>query len=161
VRDGFVHLHNHTEYSILDGAARIRSLFAKAARMEMPALAVTDHGVMYGAIDFLDAGRETGVKPIIGAELYVATRSRFEKSSREKDFNHHLTVIASTSEGYRNLMRLVTMGWLDGYYYRPRVDKEILAEHAGGLIGFSGCLAGEVCTALKTGQTADATRAAV
>jgi DNA polymerase III subunit alpha len=157
---GFVHLHNHTEYSILDGAARIRAMFAKAARLEMPALAVTDHGVMYGAIDFLDAGRDVGVKPIIGAELYVATRSRFEKSSRERDFNHHLTVIASTTEGYRNLMRLVTAGWLDGYYYRPRVDKEILAQHAAGLIGFSGCLAGEVCTALKTGQPGEALRAA-
>ena len=160
MRDGFVHLHNHTEYSILDGAARIRSLFEKAARLEMPALAVTDHGVMYGAIDFLEAGRETGVKPIIGAELYVATRSRFEKSSREKDFNHHLTVIAASTEGYRNLMKLVSAGWLDGYYYRPRVDKEILAQHAAGLIGFSGCLAGEVCTALKTGQGREATRAA-
>ena len=157
---GFVHLHNHTEYSILDGAARIRALFDKAAQLEMPALAVTDHGVMYGAIDFLDAGKRTGVKPIIGAELYVATRSRFEKSSREKDFNHHLTVLAYTTEGYRNLMKLVSSGWLEGYYYRPRVDKEILAEHARGLIGFSGCLAGEVCTALKTGQPGEAQRAA-
>jgi DNA polymerase III subunit alpha len=160
VRDGFVHLHNHTEYSILDGAARIHAMFEKAARLEMPALAVTDHGVMYGAIDFLETGRATGVKPIIGAELYVATRSRFEKSSREKDFNHHLTVIASSNAGYQNLMKLVTSGWLDGYYYRPRVDKEILAQHAEGLIGFSGCLAGEVCTALKTGQPAEAQRAA-
>ncbi len=158
--NGFVHLHNHTEYSILDGAARIGALFDKAAQLEMPALAVTDHGVMYGAIDFLDAGTRTGVKPIIGAELYIATRSRFEKSSREKDFNHHLTVLAETTEGYRNLMKLVSAGWLDGYYYRPRVDKEILAEHARGLIGFSGCLAGEVCTALKTGQPAEAERAA-
>ena len=160
MRDGFVHLHNHTEYSILDGAARIKAMFSKAARLEMPALAVTDHGVMYGAIDFLDAGRASGVKPIIGAELYVATRSRFEKSSREKDFNHHLTVIASTNEGYRNLMRLVTAGWLDGYYYRPRIDKEVLAAHAAGLIGFSGCLAGEVCTALTTGRPGEALRAA-
>ena len=158
--DGFVHLHNHTEYSILDGAARIGALFEKAARLKMPAMAVTDHGNMYGAIDFLEAGRATGVKPIIGAELYVATRSRFEKSSREKDFNHHLTVIASSNEGYRNLMKLITAGWLDGYYYRPRVDKEILAENAAGLIGFSGCLAGEVCTALKTGDPAAAHRVA-
>ena len=160
MRDGFVHLHNHTEYSILDGAARIGALFDKAARLEMPAIAVTDHGNMYGAIDFLDAGRESGVKAIIGAELYVATRSRFEKSSRDKDFNHHLTVIASSNEGYRNLMKLITAGWLDGYYYRPRVDKEILAEHAAGLIGFSGCLAGEVCTAFKTGDPSGAERVA-
>jgi DNA polymerase III subunit alpha len=160
LRDGFVHLHNHTEYSILDGAARIPALFAKAARLEMPAVAVTDHGVMYGAVDFLEAGRTTGVKPILGAELYVATRSRFEKSSREKDFNHHLTVIASSTEGYRNLMKLISFGWLEGYYYRPRVDKEILAQHAGGLIGFSGCLAGEVCTALKTRQPGEALKAA-
>jgi DNA polymerase-3 subunit alpha len=160
VRGDFVHLHNHTEYSILDGAARIPVLFERAARLGMPALAVTDHGVMYGAIDVLEAGRRTGVKPIIGAELYVATRSRFEKTSREKDFNHHLTVLAATTEGYRNLMRLVTAGWLEGYYYRPRVDKEILAEHARGLIGFSGCLASEVCTALKAGDVAGALRVA-
>jgi DNA polymerase-3 subunit alpha len=134
---GFVHLHNHTEYSILDGAARIPALFEKASRLGMPAIAVTDHGVMYGAIDYFEAGQKAGVKPIIGAELYVATRSRFEKSSREKDFNHHLTVIATSDRGYRNLMRLVTAGWLEGYYYRPRVDKEVLAEHAEGLIGFS------------------------
>ncbi|MGH2786230.1 MAG: DNA polymerase III subunit alpha, partial [Actinomycetota bacterium] len=157
---GFVHLHNHTEYSILDGAARIPALFEKASRLGMPAIAVTDHGVMYGAIDYFEAGKKAGVKPIIGAELYVATRSRFEKSSREKDFNHHLTVIASSDTGYRNLMRLVTTGWLEGYYYRPRVDKESLAEHAEGLIGFSGCLAGEVCTALKMGDDAEAARVA-
>ncbi|MEX2554002.1 MAG: DNA polymerase III subunit alpha [Actinomycetota bacterium] len=157
---GFVHLHNHTEYSILDGAARIPALFEKASRLGMPAIAVTDHGVMYGAIDYFEAGQKAGVKPIIGAELYVATRSRFEKSSREKDFNHHLTVIATSNQGYRNLMRLVTTGWLEGYYYRPRVDKEALAEHAEGLIGFSGCLAGEVCSALKIGNMAEAERVA-
>ena len=157
---GFVHLHNHTEYSILDGAARIPALFEKAAALGMPAIAVTDHGVMYGAIDFLEAGRRSGVKPILGAELYVATRSRFEKSSREKDFNHHLTVLASSDVGYGNLMKLVTSGWLEGYYYRPRVDKEALAQHAEGLIGFSGCLAGEVCTALKAGGDAEAARVA-
>ena len=157
---GFVHLHNHTEYSILDGAARIPALFEKASRLGMPAIAVTDHGVMYGAIDYFEAGRKAGVKPIIGAELYVATRSRFEKSSREKDFNHHLTVIASSDTGYRNLMKLVTTGWLEGYYYRPRVDKESLAAHAEGLIGFSGCLAGEVCSALKVGDDAEAGRVA-
>ena len=157
---GFVHLHNHTEYSILDGAARIPALFEKASRLGMPAIAVTDHGVMYGAIDYFEAGRRAGVKPIIGAELYVATRSRFEKSSREKDFNHHLTVIASSDTGYRNLMKLVTTGWLEGYYYRPRVDKESLARHAEGLIGFSGCLAGEVCSALKVGDDAEAAKAA-
>jgi DNA polymerase III subunit alpha len=156
----FVHCHVHTEYSILDGAARIGELFEAAARMEMPAIAVTDHGNMYAALDFYQAGRKWGVKPIIGSELYVATRSRFEKSSREKDSSRHLTVLAQDDRGYRNLMRLVTAGHLDGFFYRPRIDKEILAQHAEGLIGFSGCLASEVNEHLKIGAFDEALKVA-
>jgi DNA polymerase-3 subunit alpha len=156
----FVHLHSHTEFSILDGAARIAELFEGAARMGMPALAVTDHGNMYAALDFIEAGHKAGVKPIIGAELYVATRSRFEKSSREKDSSRHLTVLAENDDGYRNLMKLVTIGHLEGFFYRPRIDKEVLASHARGLIGFSGCLASEVNEHLKAGASEDAFAAA-
>ncbi len=158
--NSFVHLHNHSEYSLLDGAARIDELFAEAARMDMPALALTDHGVMYGAVDFYRAGKRHGVKPILGAEFYVATRSRFQKEAREKDSNHHLTIVAENQQGYENLLLLVTAGWLEGYYYRPRVDREILAELAGGLIATSGCLGGEICTALSQGRVGDAEAAA-
>ncbi|MCA1833156.1 MAG: DNA polymerase III subunit alpha [Actinomycetota bacterium] len=145
----FVHLHNHTEFSLLDGAARIDELVGQAAAMGMPAIAVTDHGVMYGAVDFYKACKKHGVKPILGAELYVATRTRFQKDSRDHDFNHHLTVVAETQTGYQNLLKLVTAGWLEGYYYRPRVDTELLAQLSEGLIATSGCLGGEVCTALN------------
>ena len=156
----FVHLHTHTEYSMLDGAARIDELFAEAARTNMPALAVTDHGVMYGTVPFYKAGHQHGVKPIIGSELYVATRSRFDKSAREKDGNHHLTAIAESDEGYQNLMKLVSLAHLEGYYYRPRVDKELLAKHARGVIATSGCLAGEVGQLLLQGQVDAAARVA-
>ncbi len=152
----FVHLHNHTEYSLLDGAARIDDLFEHAARMGMPALAVTDHGVMYGAVDFYKAGKKHGVKPILGAELYVASRGRTQKESRDADFNHHLTVVAETQAGYLNLLKLVSAGWLEGYYYRPRVDMELLAQHHDGLIATSGCLGGEVCTHLMKDRTQQA-----
>jgi len=141
---------------MLDGASRIDDLFAEAARMGMPALAVTDHGVMYGAVDFYSTGRKYGVKPIIGSELYVATRSRHEKSSREKDSNHHMTAVAQNEQGYRNLMKLVSLGHLEGYYYKPRVDKELLAAHAEGIIATSGCLAGEVGQLLLQGQVEQA-----
>jgi len=160
VPDSFVHLHVHTEYSMLDGASRVEDVFAEAARMGMPALAITDHGVMYGAVDFYQAGLDAGVKPILGAELYVATRSRFDKDAREKDGNHHLTAIATNETGYRNLMKLVTLGSLEGYYYRPRVDKELLAEHAEGIVATSGCLAGEVGQLLLRDQVARATEVA-
>ena len=156
--DSFVHIHTHTEYSMLDGASRIDELMRSAAEQGMPAMAITDHGVMYGAVDFYQAGRRHGVKPIIGSELYVATRSRFEKSSREKDSNHHMTAVAETDEGYRNLMKLVSLAHLEGYYYRPRVDKELLAQHAKGIIATSGCLAGEVGQLLLQGQVEQATK---
>src|SRR5438132_8788555 len=145
---------------MLDGASRIEELMESAAAQGMPAIAITDHGVMYGAVDFYQAGHRHGVKPIIGSELYVATRSRFEKSSREKDSNHHMTVVAESDEGYRNLMKLVSLAHLEGYYYRPRVDKELLAQHAKGIIATSGCLAGEVGQLLLQGQVEQATKVA-
>ncbi len=155
--DGFVHLHTHTEYSLLDGAARIRDLFARAAEMGMPALAVTDHGVMFGALEFYEAGLAAGVKPIIGVEAYVAPGSRFERAPGESEEKYrHLTILARDERGYRNLIRLVTDAHLEGFYHRPRIDKELLAERSEGLIGLSGCLASEIAQALLAGQTAKA-----
>ncbi|MGH2829945.1 MAG: DNA polymerase III subunit alpha, partial [Actinomycetota bacterium] len=158
--DSFVHLHVHTEYSILDGAARIRELVADAAAAGMPAIAMTDHGNMYAALEFYKACGKAGVKPILGAELYVATRSRFEKSSRERDGSRHLTVLAQNEAGYRNLMRIVSAGHLEGFFYRPRVDKEILARHHEGIVALSGCLASEVNEHLKAGDFEQATSVA-
>ncbi len=149
----FVHLHAHTEYSLLDGASRIGALFKRAQEYQMPALAVTDHGAMFGALPFYDAGRDAGVKPIIGVETYVAPGSRFERTPGESEEKYrHLTVLARDERGYRNLLRLVTDAHLEGFYHRPRIDKELLAENAEGLIGLSGCLASEIAQLLLAGQ---------
>jgi DNA polymerase-3 subunit alpha len=142
-KENFIHLHVHSEYSLLDGAARIRDLVEEAERMGMDALALTDHGVMYGVIDFYEACEKKGIKPIIGCELYVAPRSRFEKTKKDES-PHHLLVLAQDNEGYQNLLEIVTRSYFEGYYYKPRVDKELLSEYSKGLIGFSACLAGEV-----------------
>ena len=158
---GFVHLHNHTEFSLLDGAARIDGLFSRAAELGMPALALTDHGGMYGALQFYEAGVAAGVKPILGVEAYVAPASRFERAPGENEEKYrHLTILARDEIGYRNLLRLVTSSHLEGFYHRPRIDKELLAEHAEGLIGLSGCLASEVARNLVGGQEQLATTAA-
>ncbi|MGZ8598572.1 MAG: DNA polymerase III subunit alpha [Actinomycetota bacterium] len=153
----FVHLHTHTEYSLLDGASRIDALFARAAEEEMPALAITDHGAMFGALSFYEAGIKAGVKPILGVETYVAPSSRFERAPGESEEKYrHLTILAKDETGYRNLLRLVTDAHLEGFYHRPRIDKELLAERAEGLIGLSGCLASEICQLLLNGQDAKA-----
>ncbi|MFZ0217630.1 MAG: DNA polymerase III subunit alpha [Candidatus Dormiibacterota bacterium] len=140
----FVHLHNHTEFSLLDGASRIKAMVARAAELRMPALALTDHGVMYGAIKFYAACRAAGIKPILGFEAYVAPRSRFSKEGRVDRDPYHLTLLAKDAEGYRNLMRLCSMGQMEGMYYKPRIDREILSQHSKGIICLSGCLGGEV-----------------
>jgi DNA polymerase-3 subunit alpha len=142
----FVHLHLHTEYSLLDGACRLDRLVDKAHELKFPALAITDHGVMYGAVDFYKAAREKGIKPIIGCEVYVAPGSRLEKktSSGGRDVYHHLGLLAKDETGYKNLIKLTTAAHLEGYYYKPRIDKEILAAHKEGLIAMSGCLASEI-----------------
>jgi DNA polymerase-3 subunit alpha len=140
----FVHLHNHTEYSLLDGASRIPAMVRRAAELEMPAIALTDHGVMYGAVHFYKACKEAGIKPIIGCEVYVAPRSRLLREGRVDRDPSHLTLLAADHEGYVNLMRLCTVGQMEGMYYKPRIDKEILAERSRGLIALSGCLQGEV-----------------
>jgi DNA polymerase III subunit alpha len=166
VADSFVHLHTHTEYSMLDGASRVDGLMQRAAEMGMPAMAVTDHGVLFGAIDFYLAGRRHGVKPIVGAELYMAKGSRFskgghlardggERGPRQEPYDH-LTVLAQNEVGYRNLMKLVSRAYLEGYWYKPRADRELLAEHSEGLVCLSGCLGGEVNQQLLKGDLAGA-----
>jgi DNA polymerase-3 subunit alpha len=142
----FVHLHLHTEYSLLDGACRLDRLVDKAHELKFPALAITDHGAMHGAIDFYQAAREKGIKPIIGCEVYVAPGSRLEKktSSGGRDVYHHLGLLARDATGYKNLIQLTTEAHLTGYYYKPRIDKELLAAHKDGLIAMSGCLASEI-----------------
>ncbi|MBB3108269.1 DNA polymerase-3 subunit alpha [Paenibacillus phyllosphaerae] len=140
----FVHLHVHSEYSLLDGAARIRDLAAQAEKNGMKALALTDHGVMYGAIAFYKACEERGIKPIIGCEVYLTAGSRFDKGSRKDNPTYHLILLAKNMTGYKNLMKLVSIGQLEGFHYKPRIDHEVLAKHAEGLICLSACLKGEV-----------------
>lgn len=140
----FVHLHLHTEYSLLDGHSRIRPLMQRAADLGMRALGLTDHGAMYGAIEFYKAAREAGIKPILGVEAYQATRRLTDRDPRLDNSSFHITLLARNEEGYRNLIRLVTRAHLDGFYYRPRIDRHLLASHSKGLIGLSGCVQGEI-----------------
>src|SRR5438045_7947329 len=155
----FVHLHNHTEYSLLDGASRIQAMVTRAAELDMPAIGLTDHGVMYGAIHFYKACKEAGIKPIIGCEVYVSPRSRLLREGRVDRDPNHLTLLAANHEGYVNLMRLCTIGQMEGMYYKPRVDKEVLAQHAKGLIALSGCLQGEAASRIVEGDVAGAREA--
>ncbi|MBM3880432.1 MAG: DNA polymerase III subunit alpha [Verrucomicrobia bacterium] len=154
----FVHLHLHTEYSLLDGACRLDRLMDKAQDLGFPALAITDHGVLYGAIDFYQAARAKGIKPILGCEVYVAPGSRFERKAAPggRDAYHHLLLLAKDLTGYRNLIQLVTAGHLEGYYYKPRIDKELLEAHRDGLIVLSGCLASEIPELIANDQLAKA-----
>ncbi len=147
----FVHLHNHSEFSLLDGATKIKDMVNYAVQMEMPAIALTDHGMMYGAMEFYLKCRQAGVKPLVGCELYCATRRRTDRDPK-KDGNHHLVAIAKNEAGYRNLMRLATKASLEGFYYKPRVDKELLAEHSEGLIICSACMGGELAKAVVEGK---------
>ncbi len=140
----FTHLHVHTEYSLLDGAARINELARRAAEMDMPALAITDHGVMFGVIDFYKACQKQGIKPVIGCEIYMAPGKRTEKVMGKDDRNNHLVLLAENEQGYRNLVKIVSQAYIDGFYYKPRADKELLAAYSQGLIALSGCLAGEI-----------------
>src|SRR5207253_2195783 len=148
------YLAGHVSYvSLLDGASRIAALFERAAQESMPALAMTDHGAMFGALNFYEAGRAAGVKPILGVEAYVAPGSRFDRTPGEDAEKYrHLTILARNEAGYRNLLKLVTDAHIDGFYHRPRIDKELLAERADGLIGLSGCLASEIARFAVSGQ---------
>lgn len=150
--DDFVHLHTHTEYSLLDGAARIRDLVATARRNHQPALAVTDHGALYGAVEFYAAARAAGIRPILGCEMYMAPRSRLDKEGRADRDPHHLILLARNQTGWRNLIQLVSRSHLEGYYYKPRIDKALLAEHAEGLICLSACIGGELPQTILSGN---------
>ncbi|MXZ72770.1 MAG: DNA polymerase III subunit alpha [Acidobacteria bacterium] len=156
----FVHLHLHTEFSLLDGACRIGEMLDRAAELKMPAVAVTEHGNLFSAVTFHDAARERGIKPIIGCEVYVAPHDRRDRSGQPGDTANHLVLLASNETGYRNLIKLVSSGYTDGFYYKPRIDKDLLAQHAGGLIGLSACLKGEVAQRITRQQINEARAAA-
>ena len=147
----FVHLHVHSEYSILDGACRIPDLAKRAAELEMPAVSLTDHGSLAGAVDLYKAARDEGVKPVLGCEVYVTDDRHAQQKGQA-----HLTLLAETNEGYANLIKLSSLGYLEGYYYKPRIDWELLERHGSGLIALSGCLSGRVCKALEENRPADA-----
>ena len=158
----FTHLHVHTEYSLLDGSCKIRELVARAKELGMDSLAVTDHGVMYGVIDFYKAAREVGIKPILGCEVYVAPGSRFDRENvNGEDRYYHLVLLAENDQGYQNLMKIVSKGFVDGFYYKPRVDYELLETYHEGIIALSACLAGEVQRYLSRGMYEEAGRAAL
>ncbi|GAI58572.1 unnamed protein product, partial [marine sediment metagenome] len=139
----FSHLHVHTEYSLLDGMCRIPQLVERARELGMDSLAITDHGAMHGAIQFYLTAREAGIKPIIGCEVYLAPNDRFGREASDKK-HCHLVLLARNQTGYHNLIQLTTKANLEGFYYKPRVDKELLEQHHEGLIGLSACLGGEV-----------------
>jgi len=159
-RDSFVHLHLHTEYSLLDGSIRMKELMKKAAEFKMPAVAITDHGNLFGAIEFYQEAHNAGVKPIIGCEAYIAPGSHKDRPASRRNSAYHITLLAQNETGYRNLIKLVTTAHLDGFHYAPRIDKELLAERSAGLIGLSGCLAGEINSAIQANNTEKAKQSA-
>ena len=157
----FVHLHVHSEFSLLDGANRIKDLPVRAKELGMDAIAITDHGVMFGVIDFYKACLANGVKPIIGCEVYVAPRTRFDKEPNIDNKYNHLILLAKNNDGYKNLSKLVSLGFIDGYYYKPRIDKELLEKYHDGLICCSACLAGEISQAILKGDMQKAEESAM
>ena len=154
--NSFVHLHTHTEYSLLDGAGKITKAVSRAKELGMPALAITDHGVMYGVIDFYKAAKKSGIKPVIGCEVYVAPRRRSDRDARKDSKQYHLVLLARNREGYHNLMELVTRGFSEGFYYKPRVDHDLLSRYNKGLIALSACIIGEIPMAILENREEDA-----
>ena len=166
--NSFVHLHVHTQYSLLDGAIRLKDLFEAARGFNMPSVAITDHGNMFGALEFYKMASKFGIKPIIGCEAYVAPRSRQDRGLKaegegngDEDRSYHLVLLARDRTGYQNLMKLVSLGFMEGFYYKPRMDKEILRQYSEGLICLSGCLKGEIAVQLQRNQPAAARKAAL
>ena len=157
----FVHLHVHTEYSLLDGACRIGQLMDRVKALGQEAVAITDHGCMYGVIEFYKAAKKAGIKPIIGCEVYVAKRTRLDKVHELDGENRHLVLLCENETGYRNLTALVSKAWTEGFYNRPRVDFQLLEEHHEGLIALSACVSGEVPRALLRGDYEGAKAAAL
>ena len=158
----FTHLHVHTEYSLLDGSAKIKSLVKRAKELGYDSLAITDHGVMYGVIDFYEAARAEGIKPIIGCEIYVSPGSRFDReNTRGEERYYHLVLLAENNQGYKNLSKIVSRGFTEGFYYKPRVDMEVLEQYHEGIIALSACLAGEVAVNLRKNNYEGAKEAAL
>ncbi|MCF8009959.1 MAG: DNA polymerase III subunit alpha [Clostridiales bacterium] len=157
----FVHLHVHTEYSLLDGAARIDRTVKKAVNLGMPAIAITDHGTMFGVVDFYKACKKEGIKPILGCEVYVAPRTIEDRTPKVDDSSYHLVLLAENQEGYQNLLNLVSISFTKGFYYKPRVDKNVLREYSKGLIALSGCIAGEVASCCIKGDLETAKKTAL
>ena len=157
----FTHLHVHTEYSLLDGSNKIKEYVARVKELGMDSAAITDHGVMYGVIDFYRAAREAGINPILGCEVYVAPGSRFDREVGSGDDRYyHLVLLAENNQGYSNLMKIVSKAFVEGFYYKPRVDLELLEKYHEGIIALSACLAGEVARYLARGMYEDAKIAA-
>ncbi len=147
----FAHLHLHTEYSMLDGASRVAEIMAAVASDRQPAVAMTDHGVLYGAVDFYQAAHKAGIKPILGMEAYLTPGSRFDRPTGEHNIRHHITLLAQSDVGYRNLIKISSQAFLDGYWYKPRADRELLAAHSEGIVATSGCMSGEIASHLVSG----------
>src|SRR5215467_14543978 len=154
----FVHLHCHTDYSLLDGACEISQLMQIVAEQKMPAVAMTDHGNLFGAVKFFNAGKAAGVHPVIGCEVYVSQQGH--KTRSDTDRYNHLVLLCETQEGYRNLIKLISTGYLDGFYYKPRIDLDLLAQHSNGLIGMSACLRGHIAETILADRYDDARRLA-
>ena len=157
----FVHLHLHTEFSLLDGACRIKELCSAAKKMGQSAVAVTDHGVMYGAVNFYKEAKKQGIKPIIGCEVYVAPESRFDKEKTANAKYNHLILLCENETGYKNLIKMVSLAFTEGFYSKPRVDKELLSKYHEGLICLSACLAGEIPSLLMNNDYESAKKAAL
>ena len=160
LNDSFVHLHVHSEYSLLDGACRLTELVKKTAELGQKAVAVTDHGVMYGAVDFYKEAKNAGIKPIIGCEVYVARRTRFDREAKLDSHPYHLVLLCENNKGYENLIKLVSLSYTEGLYSKPRVDKELLRKYSEGLICLSACLSGEIPSKLLDNDYAGAEKAA-
>ena len=150
--DKFVNLHVHTEYSLLDGACRIKELISRVKELGQTAVAITDHGNMYGAVEFWNTARAEGIKPVIGCEVYVARRTRHDREPKLDSSPYHLILLCENNEGYRNLVKLVSIASIEGFYNKPRVDLELLKKYHGGLICLSACLAGEIPRLLTDGH---------
>ena len=157
----FCHLHTHTEYSLLDGEASIKKLVARVKELGMDSCAITDHGSMYGVVDFYREAKSQGIHPVIGCEVYMAPRSRFDKVHDIDNKTSHLILLAENQRGYKNLIKLVSAGYIDGFYYKPRIDFEMLKEHSEGIIALSACIAGEVPKALLRGDYDEAKKIAL
>ena len=158
----FTHLHVHTEYSLLDGSNKINEYVARVKEMGMNSAAITDHGVMFGCIDFYRAAKAAGIKPILGCEVYVAPGSRFDREiGQAEDRYYHLVLLAENNHGYENLMKIVSKAFVDGFYYKPRVDMDLLQEYHEGIIALSACLAGEVAKNITRGMYEEAKSAAL